>query len=54
MSEGLKTLNQYKELIFGLEYNTHVPVVDEDPNFIAEPALTDWYISEFTELGMTF
>jgi len=53
MSEGLKTLNQYKDIIFGVDYNSHVPGADDDPNLKAEPAMKDWYVSEFTELGMT-
>ena len=52
MSESLKVLNKYKELIFDIKYITFVPDIEEDNDLIEKPNLIEWYIEEFDELYM--
>jgi len=53
MSESLKLLNKYKDLIFNINYTTFVPGAEEDLNVKAEPKMAEWHISEFEDLYLT-
>ena len=44
ISESLKVLNDYKDLIFEVKYTTFVPGIEDDLNFVAEPDLVEWHI----------